>query len=88
MINYICIDKVASDMVKMSAHLVVEGISPIGNTHIQAHGEVWVVIGMSGNVSTLKNIPGLLIQSAKTRFVKWMGRDTDEDFKIISTDCS
>ena len=88
MINYICIDKVASVMIKMSAQLIVEGISQVGKTRIQEHGNVWVVIGMSENVNSLKNIPGLLIQSTKTRSVKWMGRESDEDFKLISTDCN
>lgn len=84
MINYIV---GTESMVKMSAHLIVEGLSQTGKNRVREHGDTWLVIGVSENVNALKNTPGILIQSIKTHYVRWMGREKDEDFQIIKQIC-
>lgn len=73
-------------MLKMGSHLVLDGITQLGKNRINEHGNLWNVIGVSAAVKALNNLPGVLIQSFKDGYVRWIGADTDSDFKIISND--
>lgn len=74
------------DMIKMGANLILEGLSQLGKNRINEHGDIWCVIGVSYMVKALNNAPGILIQSIKDGYVKWMGTTSDIDFHIISND--
>ncbi len=70
----------------MGAYLIVEGLSLLGRNRITEHGETWCVIGVSAAVKALNNSPGILLQSIKDGYVKWMGTTSDNDFAILSSD--
>ena len=74
------------NMLKMGAHLILDGITLTGKNRIAEHGTLWNVIGVSSAVKALNNIPGVLIQSFKDGYVRWIGADNDTDFKILSND--
>lgn len=73
-------------MIKIGAHLILGGISVLGSDYIKEHGTLWNVIGVSSAVKALNNAPGILIQSFKDSYVKWMGVDNDTNFEVISND--
>ena len=74
------------DMIKMGSHLILEGLSQLGKNRINEHGNNWCVIGVSAMVKALNDSPGVLLQSIKDGYVKWMGRDSDSDFNVLSND--
>jgi len=72
------------NMIKMGANLILEGLSQLGKNRISEHGDKWTVTGFSVNVKALNNAAGILIQSLKDNYVRWMGANSDSDFKVIS----
>lgn len=72
------------NMIKMGANLILDGLTNLAKNRINEHGDHWVVIGVSSSVKSLNNLPGVLIQSFKDGYVRWMALVSDIDFKVIS----
>lgn len=63
--------------------LKLKGKSRKGKARIATHGEIWVPVQGGKSVSCLGYKEGLLLQSVKTGYKRWMARENDKDFVAI-----
>ena len=55
--------------------ITVKGKSLKGKNRIKEHGDKWVIIR--------KGFRGLLVESEKTKYWRWIDKHEDKDFEIL-----